>query len=347
MSTEQPNPDVKYTKEDILPPWVKIERIMANYKEPFFVAITRTFDWDKAPFARNTSLPSHQVPTLIKYSKAKFSPVSSFAAKDIQVVCPSFYRDLAPDDNSQLIADELDSVIRETLNWRKKGSEPIEILKKGLRGSLPGIEYADTSTALTFTTRGSWIYCTSIDPSTNLKRRMQKEHLSLNYDFMTRIDNPSSFATQLGGDIGQQVSFKNDFICDYPVFFRMVIPGSKNVIENIIKNMLTIEVISQCTKDTLRDALVQLKATTTVHTIFVDHGPVLYLERDRFTSYKAELPELHGASVVPFVKQIDYAEQQEYRFVISAQFHTPRNAKFNLAVSDELRTLMTPLGAAP
>ena len=347
MSTEQPNSIDKYTKEDVVPPWVTIEGITANKEEPFFLVVTRKFDWEKAPSARNTSLPSHKTRSLIKYSEARYSPVSSFAANNIQVACPAFYQDLDPDDSSELIADEFDSAFKEKLDWRKKGGETMEFLKKGLRTSLPGIEYSDTSATLTFSSPKSWIYCTSIDPQTNFKRRIQKEHLSLNYDFMTRIDNASSFGTQLGGDIGQQALFKNDFICDYPLFFRRVIPKSKNVIENIIKNMLNIEAICQCTKDKLRDSLVQLKADIDIYTIFVDHAPVLYLEKDRIAPFIAELPELHAASVVPFVKQIHYAEQQEYRFVISVQFHSPRNSKFRLGVSNELRSLMTSLGAAP
>ena len=54
-------------------------------------------------------------------------------------------------------------------------------------------------------------------------------------------------------------------------------------------------------------------------------------------------PEGEGGSIIPFVKRKKYKEQQEYRFVVSVQFHSPKEDTFALKVSDELRNLMTPI----
>ena len=91
-------------------------------------------------------------------------------------------------------------------------------------------------------------------------------------------------------------------------------------------------------------ALARHKATPDGYVIHVSHGTVIYLAGDRIGPFIAGRPELRKAEFLPFVKQIEYAEQQEYRFVISVQFHAPKKDTFDLGVSAELRNLMTPLG---
>ena len=51
--------------------------------------------------------------------------------------------------------------------------------------------------------------------------------------------------------------------------------------------------------------------------------------------------EEHSGSIIPFVKRKKYKEQQEYRFVVSVQFHSPNKDTFNLKVSDAFRNLMS------
>ena len=156
----------------------RMSAISPNDNNPPYIVTTQNIDWERAPFARNISLPSPQPHTLIKYSEARFSPVSPFAAKNIQLACPSVYRDFEPDKHSERIADELDSAFIEELDWGKKGGTTTEFLKKQLRVSHPGIEHTDTRISLTLTARSethcTWIYCTSIDPGTNSKRQIQK-----------------------------------------------------------------------------------------------------------------------------------------------------------------------------
>ena len=347
MSAEQPSPDVECTNEDILAPWFELEGAAINVKQPSYFVVIQRVNWEKAPFARDIPLPPSQPKRLIKYSKAKWSPVSSCPAKQIQLARSSFYRELEPDKNSELIGDELDSAFIAKLDWRKKGVSTMEFLKKRLRTSLPGLEHTDSRIALTFTAPGSWMYCTSIDPGSNSKRQIQKKHLSLNYDFMTNIDNLPSFAQQLGSDFGQQCEINNTFMRSIPEYSSLMSSITKKTIDNTLKNFLAIEGISECTKKNLTNAVAQLKATPEAYTIHISHGAVAYLERDSIACLMAEIPDFHNAATLSFLKQIDYAEQQEYRFVISVQLHTPKIDKFYLTVSDELRNLMTPLGSAP
>ena len=347
MSAEEPNADVEYTNEDILAPWFELEGTAINVKHPSYFVVIQRVNWEKAPFPRDIPLPPSQPKRLIKYSKAKWSPVSSCPAKHIQLARSSFYRELEPDNNSELIGDELDSAFIAKLDWRKKGVSTMEFLKKRLRASLPGIEHTDSRIALKFTAPGSWMYCTSIDPGSNSKRQIQKKHLSLNYDFMTNIDNVPSFASQLGSDFGQLCEINNTFMVTRPKYSSPMSSIAKTLINSTLKNALAIKGISECTKKNLTNAVAQLKATPKAYTIHISHGAVAYLERDSIAWLMAEIPDFDNAAILPFVKQIDYADQQEYRFVISVQLHTPKIDKFNLTVSDELRTLMTPLGPAP
>ena len=128
---------------------------------------------------------------LIKYSKAKFSPVSSKPFDSLQFGSPSYYQNLETDLNSELIRDGLESSYIE-----KRTIAPY------------------TEAQITWGNNNFWIYCTSIDPGTNHSRKKQMRNLSTDYDFGTRIESPSSFAEQLGRDFGRQIRPNNDLRCN-------------------------------------------------------------------------------------------------------------------------------------
>ena len=58
--------------------------------------------------------------TLIKYSEARFSPVSSQPADHIRLATPSYYRDLEAGENSELIADDREGAYIESLRLNQK-----------------------------------------------------------------------------------------------------------------------------------------------------------------------------------------------------------------------------------
>ena len=250
--------------------------------------------------------------TLIKYSEARFSPVSSEPANCVRLATPSYYHDLAPEKNSELIADNLEGRYIETLNWRREGSVGMETVKNNLTASLPGVSY-NLNAKITWARDNFWLYCTSIDPNISYKRKKQMEHLSPNYDFMTTIEKPAEFAKQLGRDVGKQIELDRDLKCD-------------NYGLHILASF------SRKQNEFLGDSL-----------IAVDHGPVIYVDDDKIERLLNNYSEEHSGSIVPFVKRKKYKEQREYRFLVSVQFHSPNKDTFNLKVSDDLRNLMAPI----
>lgn len=68
--------------------------------------------------------------TLIKYSKAKYSPISPEPTDNIRLATPSYYENLEVEENSELIRDDLEGAYVEHLNWNRKGSHSMEALKK-------------------------------------------------------------------------------------------------------------------------------------------------------------------------------------------------------------------------
>lgn len=154
--------------------------------------------------------------TLIKYSKKQHSPVSSTSTGTLQLGAPSLYED--HEKNPGLVADDSEGKYKETLDWRKQGSKGMEILKENLTKSLPGLRgnlKAEITQELQI---GFWLYCTSIDPRLSHKRIEQMKRTHPKYDYMTKIDDPSSFAKQLGDDFGKQIEYNKDLKCDFPIY---------------------------------------------------------------------------------------------------------------------------------
>ena len=246
--------------------------------------------------------------------------------------------------NSALVSDKLDSAFIEELNWREKGSTIIEHLKTQYRKSPYGLEQCIQGN-LTFGCSQFWMYCTAIDPQTRRGREMQWKHLSPNYNFMTCIENPPDFAQQLGIDFAKQGEFKNNVRCDSP---GLVSINSYLLMKTIADwyNKTSADGIPEAA-NAIRNFLLRTKESLEICVIHVCHGAVIYFEKDRIAPFMAEVSDFQKSTILPFIKQSDYAEQQEYRFVISVQHHTPVSDTLYLTVSDELRRLMSPLGTAP
>ena len=83
--------------------------------------------------------------------------------------------------------------------------------------------------------------------------------------------------------------------------------------------------------------------------IFVEHGPVIYLEEIEIERAMRDLLYEQRGYILPFVKRRMYQEQKEYRFIIRALIPSKVYAKDELTdtvllrVSDELRNLMVPI----
>ena len=244
--------------------------------------------------------------TLVKYSEARYSPVSSKPADYIRLATSSYYRNLETGENSELIADSLESAHREALDWRNENIAWLETLKKNLATSLS----ASINNVKVETTQACddfWMYCASIDPDLHYYRSKQIESLSSSYDFMTKIAEPSKFAEQLGCDVGKQIELQRDFKVDWPI-----------------------------------EALVASKLGVNDYFISVYHGPVFYLNAGEKQKL-IQRYELGSRNIIPFVKSEEYREQQEYRFLVRVSGYSPNEDLFYLKVSDELRNLMSPI----
>lgn len=66
-------------------------------------------------------------------------------------------------------------------------------------------------------------------------------------------------------------------------------------------------------------------------------------DEDRIQEFMNNIPNVEGGSIIPFVKRQKYKNQQEYRFVISVQWHSSTEDILDLQVSDDLRKLMSPI----
>ena len=179
---------------------------------------------------------------------------------------------------------------------------------------------------------GSWLYCTSIDPTVNGQRIIQMKSTKPEYNFMTKIDEPTAFAQQLGYDFGRQIESNRDLKCDSQGWHLLASAAAK---ESGIGG----------------------------YSIFVHHGPVIYLEAEKsaeFISYASKKMGNHvllikgekcedileyeiGKQVMFFVKDKEYEVQQEYRFVVSINSHSPRERAIYLKVSEDLKRFMSPL----
>ena len=152
---------------------------------------------------------------------------------------------------------------------------------------------------------------------------------------MTKIDEPTTFAQQLGRDLGEQIESNRDLKCDSPGWHTLASAASR---QSGIGN----------------------------YSISVHHGPVIYLEKKEaaefincasekvdnignlFVNGQAaefiDCPSVKiGDIVALFVKDKKYQVQREYRFVVSVNFHSPSEKEIFLKVSDDLRKFMSAL----
>ncbi len=319
------------------PPGYEFES-MFTVDNPSYTVITRSVRLRDSMRSVNPRILSNS-DTLIKYSEAKFSPVSSEPSKHIQFASPSYYQNLETDSNSELIQDDLESSYIER---RKIGP------------------YEDNQLTLTWGSNNFWMYCTSIAPSTKYYREKQMRNLSTDYDFGTRIESSSNFAEQLGREFGRQIKSNNNLRCNnygiqmITLFLEncLKIPNAVPCMKKIPweRRRLALEkraILGPLTGYSNRHMRVFMQLLENNSTalgdrlVFVDHGPVKYA--DRIEEYITSFPEEHHGYIIPFVKRSKYADQSEYRFLVYIQFYSPNEEVFHLEVSDGLIDLMQPV----
>ena len=306
-------------------------------KEQSYIVIERFVDLNG--IMRGVCHSYSESDTLIKYSKKEDSPVSPGPSDLIRLGAHDSYGDYSNDLG--LVGDDSEGMYIETHDWTKRASRWAEARRKRLIGNssiLDDITLRNTKSKMSITWKlssGSWLYCTSINPKLNDQRIIQMKRSDPAYNFMTKIDEPTIFAQQLGHDFGKQIESNRDLKCDSPGWHTLASAASR---QSGIGN----------------------------YSISVYHGPVIYLEEKEAAEFihcasekvdnignlfvngqAAEFidcaSEKIGNIVVLFVKDKKYQVQQEYRFVVSVNFHSPSEKEIFLKVSDDLRKFMSAL----
>lgn len=280
-------------------------------KEQSYIVVKRFIDLNDV--MRGVGHSYSESDTLIKYSKKEDSPVSPVPSDSIRLGAHNSYGDYPG-----LVGDDSEGKYKETHDWTKRGSRWGSARRKSLMEHSPilsEINLKNIKFKMSMTLKlisGSWLYCTSIDPKVNSQRMIQMKRTHPEYNFMTKIDEPTTFAQQLGCDFGRQIESNRDLKCD-----------SRD------RHMLASTVNRQSGRGD--------------YSILVYHGPVIYLYEKEVPEFINRASEKMGNQVVLFVKDKEYEVQQEYRFVVRVKFHSPSEKAIYLKVSEDLKRFMSPL----
>ena len=254
--------------------------------------------------------------TLIKYSKKKHSPVSPLPSDSIRLGAAGSYGDYIKDPG--LVGDDSEGRYKETHDWTKRGSRWARTRRKRLIEHSPFLKNINLKnikfkmSMMWKLVSGSWLYCTSIDPKVNSQRIIQMKRTHPEYNFMTKINEPTTFAQQLGRDFGKQIESNRDLKCDSPGWHALALAAGR-------------------------------QRGRGDYSIFVYHGPVIYFHEKKVPEFIDRASEKKGKHVVLFVKDRKYQVQQEYRFVVRVKFHSPSEKAICLKVSEDLKRCMSPL----
>ena len=170
----------------------------------------------------------------------------------------------------------------------------------------PRIRTPSASVTLTRAVHGCWLFCTSIQPADDEQMTALAQRFP-DYDCATMIDDPSEFAVQLGLDFGRLVRH---------------------------------EVVHL---DTLVQLVRQRTRPLGLSVVNVYHGPVFYPSDP--AAFLNQYPDELRGQVLPFVKNKEFEEDQEYRFAVSV-FGIPSSQIVRFPTSNEIRALGKLAGGA-
>lgn len=216
----------------------------------------------------------------------------------LRIATPSYFRD--KESLPQGIGDRYDSTLKKDASpWMRQ------------RFSNNGID-----AEVTFSSSSDpWVYCTSHIPSSRSFRDLSAKFSDeYGYDATTQIKDVESFAMWLGIDFALQL--------DKSTHVKIDTLG-------IVHDLLV-----RRAKDMWRwqggGGL-----ETLVH---VYHGPVHYEDESGVVSTDEDMVDIHGSVRAWFTKRTEFADQSEYRFVVTT-LGTPCNEIHEIHVSEELRQL--------
>ena len=163
----------------------------------------------------------------------------------------------------------------------------------------------EISGTMTYRNDASWLFCTSLLPRSSPELRALKADFDA--DCTTEIADTSTFARQLGSSIAQMSS--------------------------------DLAVTHDDTTEWIQQRLLRLHGVEQI--VRVDHGQVTYCnDVERVVD---AVPLQHRAAAIPFVKQLRFDHQREYRFTVTV-VGTPAQDVLLVPVSEEVRVLLGLVG---
>ena len=247
----------------------------------------------------NCGSAARRVDKLVKLSPRRFAP---HRARELRLATPAYYRKSENPDSEP--TDPHDGCLtKDATPWARQVA---------LRTA--GAFISDPSASVTFSSSPDepWVYCTSIAPANDTGTERLRARFP-RYDAITSIQDPESFAMQLGID------------------FAIAVDKSKHV------------ELSPADERGYRQSRYAVGLWEGEHQVdkYVDvyHGPVTYEDQSGVVESTEDFVDF---SMVPrgwFTKKTRFSDEQEYRFAVSTTLGRPRTDTFKLAISDELRVL--------
>ena len=257
-------------------------------------------------------MPDERSPigVLIKYGQTKHAVEHGGT---IQLARPPYFRK----EGETLIYDECEGrVVKQTVTRREAPSDVQEAWIRSLGGIL---DEAAESAGLTVLSKSItmkdatitdtdestiewgnsdfWLYCTAMEPTSEVQSTALLESLESNYDHESYIPSARTFAQMLGRAYAEQYDAPYD------------------------------------PEDPLEHTFDGVVSNTYHRKLGVVHGPVVYVD-DPYavcTSALAEQNSMVGTIMPIFVKHKDYSAQREYRFVILHKSQHEADSKIMLA----------------
>lgn len=239
-------------------PWQKITRAESGFHEvhpPKYTVFTFQVDFGggHAPF---------DPPSVVKLSERQNAIPH---AETLKLGTLAHYRQL--EEAADGIGDEMEGRFNQDLSGFLSKSDDTRL------DSLDGV-----SGTVTWQAGEKWVYCTSVEPSSNSVLRRMKE--TFGADYITRIAKPSDFAIKLGNAVGGHVQWAD---------------------------------LRRASRQRLIHMLQVAEGYERI--VHVYHGRVLYTDEGIATI--ETLNELEKSVAACFIKRTKYAWQQEYRFAVS------------------------------
>ena len=241
------------------------------------------------------------VPKLVKFSERRFAP-STFG--EVRLSTPAYHRRVHETLGAG-IGDAHDGLLT---------ADATPLVRR--LGRIDDGVVADLQVSFSIgSQREPWVYCTSVLPASDRKRRELAGEFP-RYDSATEIQDPNAFAIQLAVDCAIAIEESTHFEFDGNHEMEVVQQGSWSG--------------ELCHNGRQIDRYVD-----------VHHGPVIYEDESGVLESPQDVYDLWGPMRECFTKKVRFSKEREYRFAVSVVGGRPQRGVLDLVISDELRVFFS------